>query len=592
MPAFTSSRLLVTALTAVALLPLTAVVPAAAALNTPTVVAKSPSDRTSVLEARRVDRVPTPKLGWYPCYGKAECATTRLPLDYDEPHGATTLVAVLRVKAKDQKHRIGSLFVNPGGPGGSGTAFAAAAPLFLGAGVLDRFDVVGIDPRGTNASEQVACFSSNAEQGRVLAGLNVAFPFSKAEERAAVASSRALGKACSGTGKPLSASMSTAEVARDMDVIRRGVGDRRLNFLGFSYGSYLGQVYANLFPDRVRAVAIDGVNDPVAWAGTTATKSRPQTDRIRSADGGSKALHEILVLCDRAGGQKCRFSPGNPVANYDLVANRLKRKPLVFTDPFTGELVTFTYADLVSGTLGSLYGPYGYLEITGNLADLIVLTEPPATVSSPAGRARRSAAVRSFAKDLAARKKRDARRPGWDFPYDNSLEALEGVVCTDGLNPAQTAAWPAFAAAADRRAKYFGRLWSWISAPCASSTWTGRDEDVYRGPFTHRTIAPVLVVGTKWDPATNYEGAVAAARLLPNSRLLSNDNWGHTSYGSSQCVTGAVDTYLLTQKVPARGAFCHGDVQPFEGPPPTARGARPNRGLPPVAPPFTPASRS
>ena len=102
----------------------------------------------------------------------------------------------------------------------------------------------------------------------------------------------------------------------------------------------------------------------------------------------------------------------------------------------------------------------------------------------------------------------------------------------------------------------------------------------------------MLVVGTRWDPATNYDGAVAAARLLPNSRLLSNDNWGHTSYGSSQCVTDAMDTYLLTQKVPAKGALCHGDVQPFVGTPPeAARLAKPDHRLPPIAPPFTLAFR-
>jgi hypothetical protein len=279
--------------------------------------------------------------------------------------------------------------------------------------------------------------------------------------------------------------------------------------------------------------------------------------------------------------------------NYDVVANRLKAKPLVFTDPDTGEQVTFGYADLVSATLGSLYGPYGYLEITGNLADLIILTEPPAKASSAAARARRATVVRSFARSLAAQKKRDGSRRGWNFPYDNTFEATENVMCTDGLNPPNAADWPAFAAAADRRAKYFGRFWAWWSAPCASHTWTARDEDGYRGPFTRRTSAPVLVVGTKWDPAANYDGAVAAAYLLPNSRLLSNDNWGHTSYGSSQCVTGAMDAYLLTQKVPARGAFCHGDIQPFVGAPPgEARLAKPGLRLPPVATPFTLASRS
>jgi pimeloyl-ACP methyl ester carboxylesterase len=406
MPAVTSRKGLVAVLAAAALLPLAAVLPAAHAApavpagqparttaGVATVASRPPFDHTSSREARRVDRVPTPKLGWYPCYGNAECATTKLPLDYDHPRGAKTEIAVLRVKARDQKHRIGSLFVNPGGPGGSGTGLAQAAPFFLGAGVLARFDIVGIDPRGTNFSGQVACFTGNAEQGRALAGLNVAFPYTTAEERAAVASSRAVGRGCSHHGRPLSASMSTAEVARDMDVMRRAVGDQRLNYLGFSYGSYLGQVYANLFPDRIRTVAIDGVNDPVAWAGTKATASRPQTDRIRSADGAAKALHQILVLCDKAGGQKCRFSPGNPVANYDVVANRLKKTPLVFTDPYTGEKVTFTYADLVGATLGSLYGPYGYLEITGNLADLIILTEPPAKVASKAAKARRAAAV-------------------------------------------------------------------------------------------------------------------------------------------------------------------------------------------------------
>ena len=196
MPAVTSRKGLVAVLAAAALLPLAAVLPAAHAApavpagqparttsGVATVANRPPFDHTSSREARRVDRVPTPKLGWYPCYGNAECATTRLPLDYDHPHGAKTLVAVLRVKARDQKHKIGSLFVNPGGPGGSGTALAQAAPFFLGAGVLARFDVVGIDPRGTNFSDQVACFTGNAEQGRALAGLNVAFPYTKAEER-------------------------------------------------------------------------------------------------------------------------------------------------------------------------------------------------------------------------------------------------------------------------------------------------------------------------------------------------------------------------------------------------------------------------
>jgi len=245
------------------------------------------SDRTSRTESKRVDAVPTPKLGWYKCYDIAECATTRLPLDYDRPHGATTEIAVLRIKAKDQKHKIGSLFLNPGGPGGSATEFALFAPEFLSDSLLDRFDIVGVDPRGIGASANVRCFSSVKDQTAVLDLLNVPFPVTRAEEQRYVTGSKRLGKACSTTGRPLSGAMSTAEVARDMDVMRRAVGDRKLNYLGFSYGTALGQYYANMFPDRFRALVVDGVLDPTAWVGNT---RQILDDRLRSSEGAYRAL--------------------------------------------------------------------------------------------------------------------------------------------------------------------------------------------------------------------------------------------------------------------------------------------------------------
>ncbi|MGL5850373.1 MAG: alpha/beta hydrolase, partial [Phycicoccus sp.] len=123
-----------------------------------------------------------------------------------------------------------------------------------------------------------------------------------------------------------------------------------------------------------------------------------------------------------------------------------------------------------------------------------------------------------------------------------------------------------------------------------SSTWTVRDEDSYRGPFTRRTVNPVLVVGNLYDPATNYSGAERAADLLPNSRLLSSDSWGHTAYGTSECVTVAMERYLLTRALPAAGTRCVGDVQPFTEPlgddEPSQRRATGGRELPPVVPPL------
>ncbi|NJP34122.1 alpha/beta hydrolase [Micromonospora thermarum] len=510
------------------------------------------SDRTSPAEARRVDRVPTPKLDWYACYDYAECATVELPLDYDKPKGATTEIALLRVKARDQKNRIGSLFVNPGGPGGSGTDIALAAPYFLGDEVLDRFDVVGVDPRGVAASEQVRCFPSVKEQTKAYAGLNVAFPWTKDEEKAYVTSSKAVAKGCSTTGKPLSGAMSTAEVARDMDVLRRAVGDKKLTFLGFSYGSILGQYYANMFPDRVRALVIDGVLDPNAWVGQGKARDVTQEDRMRSAQGAYRALREILDRCEKAGEELCSLAAGDPVASYDLVAKRLRAKPLVIDDPDLGQF-TVTYADFVGSTLGGLYGPFGYEQVVGLTAELLVLTDPAA---SPAAKTEAKAGVVRLAAQARQQRK-------FDFPYNNGLETFLGVDCTDGNHPKDAGSWPARAAKADKRDPYFGRLWTWGTSPCARDTWTVRDEDRFTGPFNRKTSAPVLVVGNYWDPATNYQGAVAAAKLLPNSRLLSSDSWGHTAYGTSACVTGTVDAYLIRGTLPAKGTVCTGDIQPF-----------------------------
>jgi pimeloyl-ACP methyl ester carboxylesterase len=554
---------------------------AAAALTVPaTLLASTPaqaapaSDRTSAQEAQRVDRIPTPKLNWADCSSfspGAQCTTVNLPMDYDQPKGPQTAVAVLRIKATDQKHKLGTLFLNPGGPGGSGVGMAAFAPLFLGPQLLARFDIVGFDPRGTNYSDNVRCWRTQDEQSTALSGMNVSFPWTSAEKTAYVKSAKAFGKACSTTGTPLSGSMSTAEVARDMDVLRRAVGDKQLTYLGFSYGTYLGQVYANMFPDRVRAVVIDGVIDPIAWAGTPANNSIPQTVRLRSGEGAAKALHEVLVRCKTAGPGACTFAAtGDPLASYGRIVTGLKKAPLTFTDP-DGNPVTISYADLVAGLLGLLYDPAGSAVISDVLSQISTLMQAPAAPGTPAA-AKQAQARSSLPAFVKARKadsaKAAAPKSGTSpfptgFPYYNGAESFQSVLCTDGLNPADAGTWPAYADAADKKAPDFGRVWTWASAPCASKTWTVHDEDAYSGPFTRRTVNPVLVVGNYWDPATNYDGAVKAASLLPNSRLISSDSWGHTAYGTSACVTTAVEDYLLTKKVPAKGLHCVGDVQPF-----------------------------
>ncbi|MFG1604070.1 alpha/beta fold hydrolase [Actinoplanes sp. NPDC049265] len=503
-------------------------------------------DRTSALEARRVDRVRA-RLDWTPCFDIAECATATVPLDYDQPDGATTQLAVLRVKARDQAHKIGSLFVNPGGPGGSATSMALAAGSALDGEVRDRFDVVGVDPRGIAMSQNVRCWKSTAEQEAALRGAEVAFPVGPAEERAYLGAVARLGRACSTTGRPLSGSMSTAEVARDMDVIRRAVGDPALTYLGFSYGTALGQYYANLFPDRTRAIVVDGVIDPEAWTGVRTGRYQVLDERMNSAGGAERALGEILRRCDAAGEDYCAFAAGDPRRNWKAITDRLRREPVVFDGP--GGPVTITYAMFLATAVGMMYDTEAGALVTGFAAEVRALQRDPSDAA--AGKA------------LLSRVKARSDDPA---DYDNGPEAGTSVFCTDGIVPADPRTWVGAAARAERRSPNAGRYWSWVSAPCARDTWTVHDEDSYLGPFTKRTRAPLFYLGSFWDPATNYDASVSASRRQPGARLLSANNWGHTGYLTSPCTTTTVDEYLLRGTLPARGATCTDAKQPFTEP--------------------------
>jgi pimeloyl-ACP methyl ester carboxylesterase len=517
----------------------------------------SSSDTTSAAERRRVDRVPTPTITWAPCYDLGECATVELPLDYDRPTGETVDVAVARVKAADPAKRVGSLFINPGGPGGSGVQMALLAQFALGQDVLDRFDIVGFDPRGLEftGTTPVRCFPGVAEQDKAYAGLNVAFPWGAEQEKAYLASTNAIGKACSTRGGPIAGAMSTAEAARDMDVLRRAVGDTRLTYLGFSYGTALGQFYANMFPDRFRAIAIDGVLDAEAWTGAGSNGRSTLEDRLDSGGGAYRALREILVRCATFPADKCALNyVGKPVTVFDQVARRLQKKPLQVPVP-DGEPFTITYADFVGRLLSSLYAPDSALTVVNFVYDVYLEQERAGSSNLVASRAALLAKA-----PAGPELPDDPELP----PYNNGFEMFSGVVCTDGVHPRSDRSWPQAAAAADRRAPHFGRLWAWSTSQCARNAWTVQDEDAYRGPFDRRTAATVLVIGNYYDPATNYDAAVSSAKLLKNARLLSSDSWGHTAYGSSACATGAIEAYLVAGTLPAKGTVCKGDQQPFE----------------------------
>jgi hypothetical protein len=300
-----------------------------------------------------------------------------------------------------------------------------------------------------------------------------------------------------------------------------------------------------MFPDRFRALVVDGVIDPAAWVGSKATAGQIQDDRLHSADGAWKALAEILRRCAAAGPAKCEFSDA-PMRNFRVVAERLKTKPVTLD----GDQIT--YAGFVGLVLSALYETDAGAEVTDLAAKLYEVTTPGAGPSTTQVAAAKATVTRMR-----------SRSAGRAFPYDNSFDAYAAVMCTDGVHPAHGSTWPNATARADKRAPYLGRAWAWASVQCARDHWTVRDEDAYTGPFNKMTEHPVLVVGSMWDPATNYEDAVRSSHLLPNSRLLSNTNWGHTAYGTSACATSWTDRYLLFRALPPKGTTCIGEAQPF-----------------------------
>jgi len=480
-----------------------------------------------------------PGLRWKPCGQHRECATARVPLDHDAPRGRTIPIALVRVPAREPARRIGAVFVNPGGPGSSGVDFVReAGDELFSPRVRARFDIVGFDPRGVGASRPVRCFANARRLERFLAPLPE-FPVGRAEERRFRAAMRELGRRCRARNGDLLDHLSTANVARDLDALRRAIGDRRLTFAGYSYGALLGLTYAALFPDRVRALMIDGPVDPVAWmtGRKRGDRALPFSVRVRSHVASSAALGVFLERCEAAGGERCAFASGDTRGRFDALMRRLRATGPVTADTPIGPL-TVGYADVVEAVRGALTVPQQWALV----GEILVAVEAAAETAT--ANAAHAAATGSEA-------------------YDNEDEALLAIACSETDNPRDPRRWSAAARRAERRAPYFGSLWTFLSQACA--TWPGRDEDRYAGPFTRRPGAPLLVVGATRDPLAPFDAVRRITSELPRARLLTLDAAGHleTNVGS-RCVRRAVERYLVDVVVPPAGAVCHADAEPFE----------------------------
>lgn len=497
--------------------------------------------------ATQVD-IDVPAIAWHSCRGgSAECAVVDLPLDYDDPTGPTTPVHVLRVPATGA--RIGSLFVNPGGPGGSAREFAEDAGDLIGPGVSRHFDVVGVDPRGIGSPPYGKCRYPSSDQGPYA---DADYPLTREQAARRIHADRVLDRNCAGGRTPIVDHMSTADYARDIDVVRQALGDEQLTYYGISYGSLVGQTYAAMFPDRVRAIIVDGVLDPIEWT-SGRDPSLPSTYRLGSGKGAYEALTAALTECDRVGPSRCVLSGHAQRAwlrayrlsvRGDLRADRRRIRP----------------QELVGTALSALYD-------SGAIREWLLPFLKDVLRQSRSGPARVTGSAWDHLVQL--RKEREAAGPYAYLPpgrhqatYNITDVAFWAVVCSDAVNPRDPWAWQRASLEADRKQPWFGRSWTWASSLCARWPGTG-GEDAFRGPWRTTTSTPLLIVGNTHDPATPISGARTANRQFAGSVLLTLNAWGHGALDSGDCVRKRMAAYLIEQRLPGPSVYCRPDQPLF-----------------------------
>lgn len=457
-------------------------------------------------------------LEWTECHEDMQCATATAPLVWAEPAGKTIELALVRHLATSSK-KLGSLFVNPGGPGASGVNFIADSLDYAVSGAVQKnYDVIGFDPRGVGASSAVVCVDSAADMDEFLFGASEtvrASPEWFAEREAASAD---LAKGCLERTGDLLAHVDTVSAAHDLDMLRATVGDRQLNYLGYSYGTLLGAIYAENFPDNVGRMVLDGALDP---------SSTSFDVNLNQSIGFENALRAYLTDCLES--EECPFSGSVDEAMNEVgqLLAQLDKSPLTASD---GRELS---ADaMLTAIIAPLYNPDAW----SFLSDVF------ATVAD--GEA-----------DTAFGSVDWYYNRGEDGTYlDNSTEAFLAINCLDYPVTKDPAQWAEDAQELARQAPVIGPYLSYGDQLC--SQWP------FPAVLSPHTISAqgagdILVIGTTGDPATPYRWAQNLAAQLEGGHLVTYTGEGHTAYNKSNaCVNDAVDGFLLRGKVPTADPKC------------------------------------
>jgi pimeloyl-ACP methyl ester carboxylesterase len=457
---------------------------------------------------------PSTSLKWSDCGNGFQCSTVLVPLDYSHPDAGNIGIAINRKPATNQSQRIGSLLINPGGPGGSGIDFVVGeAPSLTN---LNRyFDLVGFDPRGVGRSAPVRCLDGPREDAFNALDSVLDDPH---EKQAAIQATKDFVAACEQRSARVLPFVDTVSAAKDLEAIRLALGDARLDYLGFSYGTFLGQTYAHLFPTHIRAMSLDAVLAPDV---------SPNDLALAQVAGVEKNLQAFLADCTSrpSGPQACAYAKsGNPAAKLTALMNRLDSNPM----PVGSRQLTRALA--LTGVLFGLYYPvlWHSLDIALTLTD-----QGNGTV------------LLLMADEFLGRNA--------DGTYSNEFDANPAVNCLDRPVPTDVPTYDALGPAFAKASPMFGPAYQYTNLACAF--WPVKPTG-HIGPLTADGAPPILLVGGTNDPATPYPWAQAVNQQLAGSVLLTYHGNGHGSYDSSQCIHAAEDAYLISLTLPAVGAVC------------------------------------
>jgi pimeloyl-ACP methyl ester carboxylesterase len=477
-------------------------------------------ERIPAAAASASDGQPEPE--WRRCGGGFQCASLPVPVDYTDPAAGTLDLALTRRKAEDPDRRIGSLVVNFGGPGDPGSETLRYFADLIPARVRRSFDLVSFDPRGVGSSKPVTCIDDETFERAWSEDPTPNGPNDLPAFYDGSASTVDLVAECVARHGDYLARLGSRNVARDLDRVRAAVGDDRLTYLGYSYGTLIGALYAQEFPDRVRTMVLDSAID---------LSSTMREELVANTAGFEEALEEFLDDC--ADDRSCEFhSKGDPRAALEALRARFEQG--VRIDGGDGER-TVGVSEFYTALVAALYSRSEWPFLAEGLQAAAVDDD--------------GATLQLLSDFYAGRR--------FDGTYSNFQQVLGIIVCDDDLEP--LVSFDEFRATYDELSAahpFFGPLFAGGPSGCDPRLPVPHDSELV-GDVRVTDAPPVLVVGTTRDPATPYEGALDLQDRLEGARLLTVDQTGHGSYATgNRCVDRIVDRSLLSGDVPARDRRC------------------------------------